>query len=211
MSKSIAELRASRRTSLPERNYQICMAQGLVAEVEALTVERNIIAAESRRTDDAGEQTGPPLRTGEGAEEAGRLAEIKARLEEIRVEMLEHTGTLVLRAESPGKWRRWADEHPPRENGRDDKGRPVVLAFDEDAAYGLVNASDLLARLGDFFASWNGEELEPEDRTWLIENAPSGDLKQMALIVVQMQEGPGSIPKGLSPSSGTSNGATSPN
>ena len=39
MSKSLAELRASSRTSLPERAYSLCLAQSLVAELQALEEE----------------------------------------------------------------------------------------------------------------------------------------------------------------------------
>lgn len=201
--RSLADLRANGKVTLPERIYELCLSQGLVGEAQALAEEkRNVEVEVARHIDD--ETEGRPRRQGEGKHP--RIAEIDARLEELYDEMREHTGQLLLRGITGGEWRRWCDAHPAREDGRDERGRPVTLAIDEAVAYGLCDASALIARLGDFAVSWNGTPLETGDWDWLEEKAPPGDLKEMARWVVQMHEigGVKPLPKGLKPSSTTS-------
>lgn len=193
MSKSLAELRASAHTSLPERAYALCLAQGLVAEAQSLQLERDYLAVPAG---DDGEQQGSPKRNGEGPNP--RLAEIDARLEELWAEMREHTGELRLRAIPAGEWRRWVDTHPAREDNK----------VDESAAYGFCDADALLADLAKYVQSWNGDPLAEGDWEFIANRAAAGDLKELCRVVVQMHEVQGAqAPKG----SRTPSSATSPN
>lgn len=192
MSKSLAELRQSSHASLPERTYELCLSQALVAEAQSLVEEKR--ALEVGRA--SGDEPAPPRKMSEGKDP--RIKEIEARLDELQDEMREHTGELRLRGVTAGEWRRWADAHPAREDGRDEKGRAVTLPFDEAVAYGYCDASALIARLGDFVVSWNGAELQTGDWEWLEEKTPAGDLKAIASIVVRMHEAAGVRPMGKS-------------
>lgn len=192
MSKSLAELRQSARTSLPERSYEMCLSQALVAETQALEQEKQNLGIAAQRRNDDGEPAGPARKLGEGS--SPRITEINARLETLYDEMREHTGQLLLRGVTAGEWRRWADAHPPREDGRDDRGRPVTLAVDEQIALGYCDASALMGTLGTYAAEWNGKPLETGDWDWLEEHAAPGDLKAIAQVIVVMHEGPGAKP-----------------
>lgn len=199
MSKSIAELRASQHTALPERTMQLCLAQILVAEVQQLEEERsNIIAAER---DEEG-QSKRPRRQGEGRNP--RLVEIEARFEDLADEMREHTGELRIRAITGGEWRRWVDAHPPREVGRHEGGQPLFDRVDEDIAYGICNAVDLYHDLARYVISWNGAELAEGDWDFIANRAAPGDLNDLCRQVVQMHEAVGAkAPLSRRHSSGT--------
>lgn len=171
MPKSLADLRTSQHTSLPERSYSLCLAAGLVAEVQTLLDELDTIAVP--KGDDDGRPTGPPKRLNDP-----RIAKINARLAEVWSEMDEHTGDLRLRAITDGEWRRWVDENPARpENARDD-----------DIAYGVCNADALMLNLGKFAHSWNGEPIAEQDWAFIESKAGHADLKQIARAVVTMHE-----------------------
>lgn len=203
MSKSLAELRQSARTSLPERTYEMCLSQALVAETQVLQQEKQDLSIAAHRQDPDDDSATPRRKMAEGS--SPRIDEINERLEELYDEMREHTGQLLLRGVTAGEWRRWVDANPPREDGRDERGRPVVLAVDEQVALGYCDASALLANLGAYVAEWNGEPLQTGDWEWLEEHAPPGDMKAIAQIVVIMHEGPGAkpLPKESKPSSAT--------
>lgn len=203
MPKSLAELRQSPHTALPERTYRICLSQALVGEAQALAEEKaGLEVAASRGIEDPDEAA--RIRKG-GEGRSPRLAEIDARLEVIYDLMREHEGDIGLRGVPGGDWQRWCDAHPAREDGRDARGRPIILAVDDIVAYGVCDASALMARLGDFAVSWNGAPLETGDWAWLEEKSPPGDIKEMTRWVVQMHENKGAkaLPKELQPSSTT--------
>lgn len=182
MSKSIAELRASNRVGLPERTYDLCLAQSLVAEAQSLENEKNEIIL----TAEAEVENGQPKRQGQGPNP--RLVEIDDRLADLFGEMVEHTGELRLRGTDAGTWRRWVDAHPAREVGRDEKGRPIVNPIDEAVAYGFCDASALLSDLGSYVVSWNGDPLGEGDWDFLANRAAPGDLNELCKIVVQLHE-----------------------
>lgn len=203
MPKSLAELRQSSRTSLPERTYEMCLAQALVAETQALEQEKRELGIASRRTSTDDDTLAPPRKMGQPS--SPRIVEIDARLESLYDEMREHTGQLLLRGVTSGQWRRWVSENPPREDGRDDNSRPVTLAIDEQVALGYCDSAALMNNLGKYAAEWNGTPLEPGDWDWLEEHAAPGDLKAIAQVIVVMHEGPGAkpFPKESKPSSVT--------
>lgn len=178
MSKSLAELRAEKPQSRPERSLTVCLRPDLVAEVQALTEELSSLPVDAVLED--GERQGPPRRVGEG--ENPRIGEIRSRLTELLDEMAEHEGELRLRAVSDGEWRRWVNEHPARAEGS--KG----FQRDQEVAAGYCNADDLLDELGMFVASWNDEPLTDGDWEILSANLGSPDLKQAATSVVSMHE-----------------------
>lgn len=185
MSKSLAELRASTLTSLPVWSYTLCLAQGLVAEVQRLEEELSDLRVEI-------EAASSPRRIGEGPDP--RVAEIEAKKADMYAEMREHTGELRLGGKPAGEWRRFVDAHPPRPDNK----------ADEMFAYGMCDADALLAALGDFAQAWNGEPLGPGDWLFLAERAPAGDLREICRQVVRMHEMPGArAPKLPTPSSTT--------
>lgn len=182
MPKSLSEIRASKRTGLPERTYELCLSQSLVAEAQELQEEKASLAFDATRKTENGE--GPPRKMAE--KQPARLAEIDERLDELLEEMAEHTGTLRLRARDGGAWQRWVDDHPAREINRDAKGNPTYHPTDESAAYGLANANDLLADLGSYAVAWNDDEMVEGDWETIAKNAAPGDLAELCRIVVQM-------------------------
>lgn len=182
---------------LPERTEELCLAQQLVAEVQALVIERDELTVEAARAREAGR-----AKLSEGAAPP-RVTEIDARLDELYDEMAEYTGQVVLRAEPAGAWRRWADEHPARELGRDEQGRPQFHPQDASVTGGWCDSTALLERLGDFVVSWNGDPVSAEDWSWVMANAAPGDLKRLCTVVMEMHERAGAgAPKSRRPSSG---------
>lgn len=198
---TLAQMRTSPATGLPERTLPICLAQKVVAEVEALSNER----VQLRRQVPGLEGDGP-RRTAQGAPK--RLKEIEARMVELQEEMRRHTGTLRLRGTQSGVWRLWADAHPARHEGRHPDGRPMVHLFDTEVGYGYVNATELMATLGVYAVAFNDKPLEPGEWDFIAENAAPGDLREAAKIVVQMHEAEGWQAPGKSqtPSSTTPDG-----
>jgi hypothetical protein len=177
MSKSLADLRKSNTASRPERNYTVCLAQHLVAEVGVLTDE---LASLEPQVDEDGERTGPPRRLGEG--DSPRAGEIRERLKELLDEMAEHDGELLIRAVEDGQWRRWANAHPARAEGEAGHKR------DQDVAFGYCNADDLIDDLGVYVAAWNDEPLADGDWPMLAASIAGSDKKQIAMTVVAMHE-----------------------
>lgn len=182
------------------RTIEICLAQDLVGEAETLERELLDIKVTAGRDEESPRKMSEPLLP-------PRAAEIEERLEAIYGEMDEHTGTLLLRAESPGAWQRWKDAHPPRFEDDEDERR-VVSPLDLDVTGGYCNAADLFDRLRDFAESWDGEPISDDDWAYLIDNAAGGDLKDACRKVIDLQEAGGSrAPKSRKPSSGMSSSA----
>lgn len=188
MSKSLAELRQSPRVGLPERTYSLCLASTLVGEVQTLWAQLEDIESKEAAAAN-GDAAARPKRMGEGSD----AAKVRARLSELRAEMLEHTGTLTLRGITEGEWRLWVDEHP----ARDDNER------DAKVAYGICDADALLDDLGRYAKAWNGEDMGPGDWDFIKANAAAGDLKEIARTIVAMHEMTVDVPKLLSASLGT--------
>lgn len=188
MSKSLAELRQSSRVGLPRRSYQLCVSSAVLGEYQSLLAQLEDAEAVAAAQAEGDESKAPPKRAGAKSP----AAKIRARIAELRDELVEHTGTLILQGITEGEWRLWVDAHPAREgNDRDN-----TLAF------GCCNADDLLDDLGTFAHSWNDEPLAPGDWDFLKANAAPGDLKALAQLVVTMHESVVDIPKLLSSSLG---------
>lgn len=186
MSKSLAELRASQHTALPERTMPLCLSQALVAESQSLQEERDEILQAERVQD--GEAKKPKR---QADKRNPRLVEIEARFDELADEMRAHTGELRIRAITGGEWRRWVDAHPARETGRHDNGQPIYHQVDEAIAYGICNAVDLYLALSDFVISWNGDPFAEGDWDFIANRAAPGDLNELCRQVVQMHEATG--------------------
>lgn len=197
MPKSLADLRRERPTSLPTRVVKVCLDQAVLAEVQRLEAEKNelLIQAQMQRSDDP-DAGGPPKRM--VPRESPRVAEINTELAAQYATMRESEGELLLRAVSGGRWMRWKDDHPAREDN----------TSDELIAYGYCNAADLLDSLSDFVAEWNGEPLAADDWTWLSEQIAPADLRELCQQVVEMHETRVTIPKSPSASSGEETSAT---
>ena len=96
--------------------------------------------------------------------------------------MAEHEGELRLRALTDGEWRRWVNEHPPREEGKPGHQR------DQEVTAGYCNADDLIDALGLWAHAWNGEPLAEGDWDIIAANLGSPDFKAAAQTVVGMHE-----------------------
>lgn len=203
MSKTIAQMRAEGKVRRPKDAIEMCLAQDLVSEVSRLTAEKTDLMIEAGRSPDSeGDEPRSPRKMSEGAMPP-RVAEVDGRLAEVYDEMREHTGTLTLEGEDEGDWRRWADANPVRFTERED-GDPIMNVLDRTVGMGWCNASALIARLGDFAHSWNGEAITAEDWQHIRANASPGDLKAAARTIVMMHEDGGySAPKSPRPSSST--------
>lgn len=173
---SLAELRASKPKSRPERALTLSTAPHLVAEVQALQEELNTLPT-APPSDDAA----PPRRIGVNPEPP-RAREIRTRMGELLEEMGQHEGVLRVRAVDDGAWRLWVNEHPAREEGEPGHKR------DDEVAGGYCNADDLIEDLGTYAYSWDGEELAAGDWDILRETIAGADLKLVATAVVTMQE-----------------------
>lgn len=203
MTKTLAELRATKPGSLPTRSVTICLDQALLAKAQRLEAEKtDLMVAEARRTGDGEDREGPPRRQGEGPNP--RISEIDEDLAALYDEMRASEGDLLLRATSGGKWARWKDDHPARDGNQSD----------ETIAYGFCNASDLLDDLGTYVAEWNGEPLAADDwSSWLCDQVAPADLRALCSTVVEMHETRITVPKSRSASSAgqtSANGSTSP-
>lgn len=199
-------MREAGRDRRPTRTVEMCLAQHLVAEAEALGREKFSLMVSAGRAPEDAEQDGSTRKLSKGALPP-RAAQIEARLEALYDEMDAETGTLLLRAEPPGDWQRWKDSHPPRVEA--DGDGQVVNPLDLDVAGGYCNALDLYDRLRDFAEAWNDEPISDDDWEFLTSNAAGGDLKDACRRVIDMQEAGGShAPKSRKPSSGTPEPAT---
>lgn len=190
MALSLAQMRESSDTGLPERTIRMCLAQKLVAEVQTLSAERADLEPER-------DQDGNARNRRIADPNAARIAEIDTRLAELRAKMDEHTGALRIRAIPAGEWRLWADANPVRTKGSDDDGRPLIDPIDAMHAYGRVNASALLDELERFAVSWNDAPLGPGDWEFIAAKAAPGDLGEVCKQVVQLHELGGMVPKAL--------------
>lgn len=196
MSDALAKLLASPDATRPERDVEVCLAQGIPSQIGAFAQELNELEAASFRNGADDSDDKPLRKMGQSADP--RIAEIKAEIDRLSDIMREHTGKLtVAKVVSQGDWRRWVDANPAREDGRDDKGRPVLNGYDLAVTGGYCNATALLARLGDFATKWDGEPLSEGQWDLLAAKAHPGDLKSAATAIVSIYEGDGAkaLPK----------------
>lgn len=181
MPKSLAELRVDRAAgslkSRPERAITLCLKPDLVARVQSLTAEMDNLPAVKRprkmvQTEAESIATDP------------RAVEIREELEALLVEITEHEGEMVLRANlTDGEWRRFVDENPAR--AEDEPGHER-----DQRAGGIVAADALIEKLGDFVHAWNSEPIGADDWADIFEPVVgNGDKLEMAKHVVIMYEG----------------------
>lgn len=179
MSKSIAELRANKPSSRPQRTTALCLAPHLIAEVQRLSTEHDNLGL----TPTDPEADGPPQRVG-GDEKSKRAKQIRARLEELFAEMVEYEGELTLAANlTDGEWRRWTNEHPARAEGEPGHDR------DQRVTVGFCDADALIDKLGEFVHSWNSEPITAGDWAEVFEPVvASADKADLAMRVVELYE-----------------------
>lgn len=205
MSDALANLLASPDTARPERDVEVCLAQGIPSQIGALARELDELEAAEAVRSASDESADKPLRK-MGQSQNPRIGEIKAEVDRLSEIMRKHTGKLsVAKVLSQGEWRRWADANPAREDGRDEHGRSVLNGYDLAVTGGYCNATALLERLGEFATKWDGEPLSEGQWDALAAKAHPGDLKSVATAVVSIYEGDGAkaLPKSLLASSAT--------
>jgi uncharacterized small protein (DUF1192 family) len=196
MSDALAKLLASPDATRPERDVEVCLAQGIPSQISALAQELDELKAESFRS--SADDSADKLLRKMGQSVVPRIGELKAEIERLNVVMREHTGKLtVAKVLTQGDWRRWADANPAREDGRDGNGRPVLSGYDMSVTGGYCNATALLERLGEFATKWDGEPLSEGQWDALAAKAHPGDLKSAATAIVSIYEGDGAkaLPK----------------
>lgn len=200
MALTLAELRARKHKSLPTHVQRLTLDQDLLADIQRLETERSdlIVEAQRHKPDPDEEQDGPPRKMAERALPP-RVDEIKAELTDLYDRLRKSEGELLLRGVSGAEWQQWKDDHPPREDN----------VTDEQVAYGICNATDLLNDLGRYVVSWEGEDLAPDDWSgWFAAQVAPGDLRDLVNAVVLMHERSGvRAPKSLNGSSATQDGA----
>lgn len=181
MTKSLADLRASRPKRLAESSITVCLAPDLVAEMQSLGNElANITLAP---VDDDGDRKGPPTRLG-GEREDPRANEIREKMAALLVEIADNEGEFRLRAtKTDGEWRRWCNANPPRKEDEPGYERDLRVAA------GHCNSDALIDDLSSYVVGWNGDDLEGSD--WVDVFATSvglPDKAQMASAIVSMYE-----------------------
>lgn len=201
MVKSIADMKAEASAAEPvevlSEPIELCLAQHLVAKIHTLIAEKqNLAPGKPKRIEDP--EAAARVRKGGQSKPKPhpRVAEIDAEVEAAYDEMRDYTGILRLRRSESGDWFNWTATHEPREGN----------ALDEEVAYGYANATDLIADLGTWAATWNDEPIE--DWPFIASRLTPGDLKKLAKRVVSMHEGEGAVPKSRPASSGDQTSAT---
>lgn len=173
MPKSLAEIQASQSSGLPERTYPICTAGKLVAQIEELEAQYEMVADQPRGN--------------------GRLAakseqkKIEDQIDALREEMNDHLVGVLFRAKPGHVWRAFVAEHPPRDG----------VAQDQRLG---VNVDEVIKDLTEFIVSANGEQMPPGYWDWLISVAADGDLRGCVMVVADLHQRPVNIPKSLRPS-----------
>ncbi|SBV27572.1 hypothetical protein GA0070620_3096 [Micromonospora krabiensis] len=102
----------------PEDTVPLCLRADLVREYEQ--VEKQVTKARG----DAGDSLAGP-----------QVADLEARLADLRGQMAGTTLTLTLRALSPHRYQALVDEHPPRVNDGVPHSRDRVLGFNADTFF----------------------------------------------------------------------------
>jgi hypothetical protein len=203
MSPTLAELRAQTGPQPLPRAYKVVTlveGQHLLAKSQRLADELLDIAAQAARVDVDGARTGPPRKSGEGADLGPRADEIRAEQAELLNDLADFQAEVGLHGITGGEWQRFKDEHPPREDN----------AADIRLAGFVCNASDLFSTLGRFVASWNGEDIAADDwDKWLAERIIYADRRDLIADVVKMhEEGMARAPKLRTASPTTEGSAT---
>lgn len=179
MTRSLAELRADKPKSRPERSKSLFLAPDLMAEFEALTRDLDAVVVDA---------SAGPRRKGQG--ESPDAVAIRKRMADLLEQMADHEGEIRLRANlTDGEWRRWCNAHPAREEG--------VAGYERDqrVTFGFCNADDLLDELGAYVHEWNGEPMSPTDWTDILEPVVStADKASLATAVITMYEQPLDFP-----------------
>lgn len=116
-----------------------------------------------------------------------RVVEIREQMQALMAEAEAASGTLVVRANlTDGEWVRWASENPPRDPEKDRAGAMRDLRVTK----GLVNVDALVADLGRFAWTWNGDRLVDGDWERIFANSViHGDKLRMAERIVGFYEG----------------------
>jgi len=141
---SLADLDAN-PIERPRDTIDLCLDPEMVARVADLTTQRDLLM----QAFGAG-----PRKNGAGL--PPRVREIDEELADLIPRMEARSGTLGLRATpTNGEWLQFLDANPPRP--KDTPGRER----DDEWADGRCDVDALVAKLGEFAATWDDEPLEP--------------------------------------------------
>lgn len=184
MGKPLAELRQQpdrAEKNLARRAYRLCLAQNLLAEMQSLNNELLKLTAGLER-----DEEGPKKPGRVGSPEVARLQEVRARMVELDAQIDDESGELTIQAIDDGAWDIWVSEHPARQ----EKGDPAGAVRDMEVAGGYCNANDLMEAesLLRFVVAWDGNALAEGDWEFIYANTSRGDKKELAKLVVTMQE-----------------------
>lgn len=208
MPKSLADLRAG-TPARPERSLTVTVGEGVRYVAKIMALQDELEEAVTRMTGD-----GSPRKMGEGV--PPELDALREQIAEQARLMGDYEGTILIRAtRTDGEWRRWCNEHPPREDGKPGRDRDVELTGWSDGRRSVArcNADALMDDLATYVVEWEGERLEDGDFDRLGIAGP--DRKQIARMVVDMYENEAlDVPKwrrGLSGIQASATSSDSPN
>lgn len=167
MPKTLAELQASKYVGLPETTYPLCLAGKVGAEIDELEARLELVQDRPQNA-----------RLGGKSEKA----KLEQKIEELREVMYDHLVAVRLRAKPGHEWRKFLNEHPPREGQRIDR----LLGLDVDA---------FITDIPEFVVHVNDEPLTDEFWEFIIANAVEGDLRNMMMKLVELHNEGVDIPK----------------
>lgn len=167
MPKSLKEMRSSDKVGPTERLYPICLAGKLVADIEKLEAELDLV--EDRPSN--GRLAGKAPRT-----------KLEQQIEALRDEMNDHLAEVRFQAKPGHEYRAFVNAHPPAENDNADQRSGVSID-------GFIRDMD------EFVLTVNGDVLGPGDWEWIVATASDGDLRACCGLLMDMHNRAVSIPK----------------
>lgn len=191
MAKTLAELRAeaSGPTPRPKATRTVTLIEGqhLLDRTRVLTDELTDVLAQAERA----EANQPDEEDRERIRKAGAPAEPKPEPPTRALEIIEERASLVdeltehqvdigLIGIAGGDWHRFKEANPARQDNQ----------VDAKLAKGHCNADALFAAIGQFIATWNGEQVA--ERDWddvLAERICYADRRDLIPAIVEMYEG----------------------
>lgn len=183
MPKPLSEIMKSPDVGRPQRTFPICVSGKLVAELEA--ADQELFAAQTEL--EAAQHDKRPGRVGAKSPIPALERAVKEKAavcDAIRERMEDTTILLHLEAAETGAWRRWALEHP----ARDEDEQPAGHKRDRVHAAGYCDIDALISELGSYVTAYGDDQATPEAWEFVAANAAPGDLTRLASTVVAMHE-----------------------
>lgn len=157
---------------IPTIEVPLCLNNDLWSELDRLTSEAMQLKSDRRQKQAQGPKN-------EAAGISPRERDVDARIEEICQSMADDAKVLVVGAKGGlGPWIHWVDANPARSDN----------VLDQELAQGICNAAALVANLGKWVVSWDGEPFEDGDWDKFSQFVPAGATGRIARAVVEVHE-----------------------